>query len=39
MIGSSSADIHLRATVELTGAVRVITGDWRMVSTMQTLDV
>jgi beta-glucosidase len=39
MIGSSSADIHLRATVELTGAVRVITGDWRMVSTMHTLDV
>lgn len=32
MIGSSSAAIHLRGRIEVTGSVRRIEGDWRMVS-------
>ena len=32
MVGSSSAAIHLRGEIEVTGPVRRIEGDWKMVS-------
>jgi beta-glucosidase len=31
-VGASSADIHLRATVRVTGSVRTLGREWRMES-------